>query len=217
MSSLIGFIGRGLWKGGKPLAKGAFGGPVRRMITGGGIGGIYGAATSDSNTATGKFQSMMMGAAGGMAIAGGANLLMSKSFRGAVSNVAIGGIKRRYNQSLVNSYVGGKGTLAAKSSAVMAAIPKWPGRLTKGVGKAGYKIGRRALSFAINHQHLVGTGIILGVGYSALHGGNNQNPIDATLAQQYAEMGAGTDRQRMALQNSTQNLVQGLHQGRHRY
>lgn len=86
-------VGRSALAAGKLGARGALGGGIRRMVTGGVIGGMYGAATSDSVTGTGVFQSAMSGALLGLGIGAATTSAFWKSAWAAGKPAGIGAAK----------------------------------------------------------------------------------------------------------------------------
>jgi len=191
---------------------------VGRMALGAGIGGIYGAATTDSNIAGMGWRNALLGAAAGAGIAGGFGIATSKTlwrnvFRGPLT---------RYRQSLISSYskqigAGAVSEGVAQLRAMGAALGPMGESALGGLKMAG-QAGGGVLNFATKHPKLIGGGLILGLAYTGVQGmasGEQPSSSRMAIAQKYLDLGIGSEEQRIKLQNSTYNLVGGLHQRRH--
>ena len=175
-------VGKGVYHAG--LAGGA-----RRVATGMLAGGIIGGATTDSNTGTGFFRSMMGGALMGAGIGG----LTTRTFRRA----AWGGLKGLSR---------GLGRGARRGA--------WPA--VKGGVRLGVGLGRGAVNFALNNPVLTGTVGAVGLGGYIMFGTQTHGHRAVATEQMGAMMeNYGPSEGMTRLHSSTQGLVQGLHAGRH--
>ena len=161
-----------------------------RMLAGAGIGGLYGGLTSDSNTGSGVFRDALGGATMGLGI----GALTTKT-----ALEAGWGVTKR---------LGRRGIGLAKR--------------TPGVAWRGGKMALKTAKFVNNHPLIAG-GLGLGVmgissatagGYSTPGLSNQQLSESASLAG--TSTGSYSRTVNQSLVQSTHNLVQGLHQGRHK-
>ncbi|HUV45652.1 MAG TPA: hypothetical protein VMW45_01105 [Dehalococcoidia bacterium] len=196
------------WKGVKGLGKAAVWDGASRVATGAVVGGALGGLMSDSNTTGGTMQGVfagaMLGAGAGMA----SNALLSKKMWKSAGKFA------------GNRILGGNALNKYKSGGVWAGMKAsgtaWGKRL-KGSGKM---VGG-AVDFVGRHPNLAATAAVGAIGYGVYSGGIDPSPkarAEIDLARQgLADTGIVRNSREnyLALESSTQGLVQGLNRGRH--
>lgn len=178
----------GLFSG---LIRATLGGSIRRMATGTVLGGLYGGATSDWSAG-----GVLSGAATGLGI----GFLTARAPAGLYRNAA----GKRVKSPMV-------GTALARD--LLGATPRtaWAGLKT--AGSVGASAAWGAGKFAYRHPFAAAGLAGMGIGaYSMLSSSTGTN-VDAMA--ESAEMAGGTSTLSPVFEASTDNLVQGLHRGRH--
>ena len=182
-------LGRGMassfWKGSKYATKPFWGNWPGRIAAGGIVGGIYGGATSESNTSTGTFKDTLAGAIGGLGLVGGAY---------GAGKLGWAGLKKLGS---------GKG---------LRGLAKGVGRLGMSGARLGWKAAKPALSYTARHPVNVAVGAAAIGGLGAI-GYNMYEGLSGTGANNPEDMMYYSGRQQ--LMDSTAGLVQGLHSNRH--
>lgn len=179
-------LGKALFGALKGAGKLAFGGGGRRMVTGAGVGTIYGAASSDQQSATGVFRDAALGGLAGLGIGAATTRLAGRTALGTAKGMfGIGG---------------GRGLMGPLRSPVAKMAS---GGVRAGIGAANFAIYNPRTALAIGAAGLGAYGL-------SQTGASNIEGDTAQMA-----MNRGTSSGRQSFVQSAEGLVQGLHQGRH--
>ena len=217
--SILSSIGSGILAPIKMTGRAAM---AAKPITGGIIGGAYGALSTDEYSSNQVFRNALIGAAAGAGI----GAATTKFGIGVMKEMGqgIGSLGKRAIMSspkaIAPSHIRSGATLFGADLTMKESISYYGNRLAQGgIARLGRKAGRVGAgigNFAMNHPYMA-TGIAAGTYGVASNIGAGMNSSGYT--QENAEamsIQAGTSSpSRQMLMNSTNGLVQGMHRGRH--
>lgn len=190
--------------------------PFINPILGAGIGAIYGAATNESNVPGSGFLAAGWGAILGGGIGALATKTALRTGLGALHGGAVYGAARKAGGGILSSagfaaYDVGRTSTPRLAYGAAASV----GRMGLGLAKGSIQLGAKAGMFAMRHPGATLGMVGVGAGAIALAGsGRPDSQLNREQRMQFAQQ-QGSSYLDQNFQASTENLVQGLHAGRH--
>jgi len=215
--SILSSIGSGVLAPARMVGKAAW---AAKPITGGIIGGAYGALSTNEYSSNQAFRNALVGAAAGAGIGAAVTNTAFRMYGAAGKGLLSAGRNAIIApaKATAPSHIRSGATLFGTDLTMKESISYYGNRIKQGgIARMGSRVGRVGAgigNFAMNHPYMA-TGIAAGTYGVASMAGSQSSGYTQENAEAMAIQAGTSSPSRQMLMNSTNGLVQGMHRGRH--